>query len=83
MRYSVVYFEVMGKNKSPEDLEAARRLLEEEGWLVKKPNVSVRKTLDIDASLISRVEEQRDRDKITLRECVEQALAMWLANRRR
>jgi hypothetical protein len=80
-RYSVVYFQVMGKNKSPEDLAAARRLLEDEGWIVKRPNAYVRKTVDLDESIISRVEAYRQQKRLTLRECIEQALADWLDKR--
>lgn len=52
--------------------------LEKQGYQVKKPRAYVKKTFDVDADLLREITATRLKLDMTLRECVAEALELWL-----
>jgi hypothetical protein len=71
----------MGQNDSDEsNLEQMIQKLEASGYIIKKtPKQYVKKTFDIDHSLLSSVDTKRKELNKTLRDVFSEALLLWLA----
>lgn len=68
----------MAKRKTSDDLKDVIEKLQKQGYKVKKPAVYVKKTFDVDAGLLQEITETRLKLDMSLRECVAEALELWL-----
>lgn len=68
----------MAKRKSSDDMREIIEKLKNQGYQVKRPAAYVKKTFDVDSALLQEVTNTRLRLNMSLRECVAEALELWL-----
>jgi hypothetical protein len=67
------------KPKAPnDDLQGIIDKLTRHGYKVKAAPVFVKKTFDIDPELLEKITKVRMKLNVTLRECLKEALILWL-----
>ncbi len=62
-------------------LQDAIRLLEEHGYCVTKPHETIQKNIEIDKPLWEKVDQVMEAHHMRIRECVQEALEIWLAHK--
>lgn len=61
------------------DLEQAKRVLEERGWVVKQRRSYIKKTLDLEEGVLHAFDVRRVEVKKSRRHALEEAMRLWLA----
>lgn len=77
----LIYLEIMSQGKTLDDLQEAVKMLEEHGYRVTRPVVRIQKNVEVDKNLWDRLESVRETQNMLIRECVEEAIELWLKHK--
>lgn len=68
----------MSQGKSPEELAAMAKIMEEHGYRVTKQLVLIQKNFEVEKDLWERVDVVREARNMLIREVMSEALLLWL-----